>query len=94
MTKCVLRAESYHREAVSSGVDPNATNNHGHTALHLAAAHGNDLMIEALVSNGADPLRKDSERQTASDIASKNGHESFVQRFNKCVQGIAICYSD
>jgi ankyrin repeat protein len=52
------------------GVDVNAADHEGNTALHQAAARGDVAMIEYLVSKGADVTRVNREGQTTADMAN------------------------
>ena len=54
------------------GIDVNAANVHGETALHAAAYHGADPVIEFLVESGADIDAQNAAEQTALRIAE--GH--------------------
>jgi quinoprotein dehydrogenase-associated probable ABC transporter substrate-binding protein len=67
------------RELLSRGVDVNATNVAGVTALMIAAAHDNSAMIGLLLQAGADPRAKSAEGETARDIATKNDNLAAVR---------------
>ena len=72
-----LAAARYLIEVV--GADPNARDHDGFSALHYAAARGDNELIEYLVSKGADPLVVARTGQTTVDMA--NGPIQRVQPF-------------
>ncbi len=55
---------------IASGVDVDATQRHGWTALHSAAANGDVDSIQALLSAGARSDLANDEGQTARDVAA------------------------
>ena len=61
------------------GFDVNAADFRGYTALHYAAARGDDEMIVYLVSKGADVKAEGKDGVTVADMA--NGHDARVQPF-------------
>jgi ankyrin repeat protein len=67
------------------GADVNARDLNGYTALHHAAARGDNELIEYLVSKGADPLVVSRRGQTTVDMA--NGP---VQRISPFPETIAL----
>jgi len=85
------RAGNSHRHAPDSwlaaaqylieelGVDPNARDHDGFSALHYAAARGDNELIEYLTGKGADPLVVARTGQTTVDMA--NGPIQRVQPF-------------
>ena len=50
--------------AIEEGVDPNASDETGNTALHTAAARRLDSVIQLLVDNGADLNIENNDNQT------------------------------
>lgn len=54
---------------LATGVDINARNNRGETALHGAADRGADKVVKFLADNGIDLGAKDKSNRTALDIA-------------------------
>jgi uncharacterized protein len=52
------------------GLDPNAKNQKGYTALHGAAFLGHNELIEYLVANGADPRATTNDKNTVADMAN------------------------
>lgn len=56
------------------GVDPNAADNNGSTALTVAAYWGHIEVIEALLEVKAAPDKPDGSGQTPYKIASHEGH--------------------
>ncbi|MGH9391113.1 MAG: ankyrin repeat domain-containing protein [Vicinamibacteria bacterium] len=77
----LLRAAKYLVE--DCGADVNAVDHEGNTALHHAAARGDNEMILFLVSKGADVTRVNREGQTVADMA--NGPVQRVQPFPETV---------
>lgn len=85
------RAGNSHRHAPDSwlaaarylievaGADPNGRDHDGFSALHYAAARGDDELVEYLVENGADPTVVARTGQTTVDMA--NGPIQRVQPF-------------
>jgi ankyrin repeat protein len=77
----LLRAVKYLVE--DCGADVNAVDHEGNTALHHAAARGDNEMILYLVSKGADVTRVNREGHTTADMA--NGPVQRVQPFPETV---------
>jgi ankyrin repeat protein len=77
----LLRAVKYLVE--ECGADVNAVDHEGNTALHHAAARGDNEMILYLVEHGADVTRVNREGQTVADMA--NGPVQRVQPFPETV---------
>jgi ankyrin repeat protein len=42
-------------QLLKRGMDPNESDNDGHTALHIAASKGNEQCVRLLLEYGADP---------------------------------------
>lgn len=59
------------RLALALGVDADAANARGDTALHAAAARGYDSVIELLAAHGARLDRANADGQTPLDVASR-----------------------
>ncbi|MDX1577357.1 MAG: ankyrin repeat domain-containing protein [Gemmatimonadota bacterium] len=76
-----LAAAKYLVEVV--GADPNARDHDGFSALHYAAARGDNELIEYLVSKGADPTVVARTGQTTVDMA--NGPIQRVQPFPETI---------
>ncbi len=55
---------------IKAGIDVNATDNNGRTALYGAALQGYDEVIQFLANNGADLFAKDRNGRSALDAAS------------------------
>src|SRR5215813_3296482 len=64
---------------VSQGVDVNAGDRTGVTALMRAAYHGQLGMVRALIGYGADPNAKDRSGLTALMMAQHTGHDEIVE---------------
>ena len=62
-----------------SGVDVNARNKHGMTALMRAACHGHERMVHALLKRGADPNVTRNDKFTALALAAFFGHTGTVR---------------
>jgi ankyrin repeat protein len=56
-----------------------AKDGHACTPLHLAATHGNNVMIELLITKGAAIGAKDVAGQTALDLANANGYTASAE---------------
>jgi len=65
-------------ELLTQGVDVNAGDRTGVTALMRAAYHGQLAMVRALIGYGADPTAKDRSGLTALMMAEYGGHEEIV----------------
>ena len=66
------------------GVDPNARNSEGRTALHLFAARGTGKeTIRTLVKSGADLEMPDAEGRTPLDLASAANCQSAAEELTK-----------
>ena len=65
------------------GADVNAADHEGNTALHHAAARGDNEMILYLVSKGANPKAVDREGRTTADMA--NGPVQRIQPFPETI---------
>jgi uncharacterized protein len=66
-----------------TGADVNSVDHDGNTALHHAAARGDNEMILYLVSKGADPKRVNRAGQTTVDMA--NGPVQRIQPFPETI---------
>ena len=64
---------------VESGIDINAVDQAGRTALHLAAWFGHNEIVKLLISKGADVERLDNLDRSALHIASWFGNLSSVE---------------
>lgn len=66
------------------GVDVNARNEQGETALIIAAWYGRDELVEILLKKGADPNVKTRKGLSALKVASANGHAGIVKKLLGC----------
>jgi len=69
------------KQAIANGVDVNAKNNDGWTALHMAARFGQKEIGELLIAEGADVNAKNNYGWTALYIAASNyrGNKEVVE---------------
>ncbi len=67
-----------------AGADVNAVDHEGNTAVHMAAARGDNEMIRYLVSKGADVTRVNREGNTTADMA--NGPVQRIQPFPETIE--------
>ena len=70
-------------ELLSQGVDVNAGDRTGVTALMRAAYHGQLAMVRALIGYGADPTAKDRSGLTALMMAKHGGHDEIVEALGR-----------
>ncbi|KAI9852608.1 MAG: hypothetical protein M1824_001849 [Vezdaea acicularis] len=64
---------------LEKGVDVEAKDSHGWTALILAAWGGHEAVVRLLLEKGADVEAKDSEGRTALIWAARGGHEAVAR---------------
>lgn len=64
---------------LASGVDINASNAHGTTALMQAVSHGRIRMVRVLLKHGADPNLSRNDKFTPLLLAAFFGHEEIVR---------------
>lgn len=67
---------------LENGADPNLVNKAGWSALHLAAASGNLLVVQEMLKYGAKKDLKTADGQTARDIATTRGFHNIVELLN------------
>jgi len=70
-------------ELLSQGVDVNAADRTGVTALMRAAYHGQLAMVRALIGYGADPIAKDRSGLNALMMARHGGHDEIVEALGR-----------
>ncbi|NCF27454.1 MAG: hypothetical protein GWP69_08725 [Gammaproteobacteria bacterium] len=81
----LMRAVYEEREQVvqvlleQAEVNLNAKNDQGATALHLAAAKGNEALTRSLLLAGADPSMGDRKGRTPENMAVAAGHENTAK---------------
>lgn len=66
------------------GIDLNALNAHGCTALHSAAAMGRVNAMRELLVSGCKPDVRDAEGQTALHIAAAGNHSACIEVASDC----------
>ncbi len=74
---------SYNMIAGIFGSEPNASDFLGETALHYAAASGQEKAVEALLALGADPSLKNNAGEKPSDTARRRAYLSIVKLLEK-----------
>jgi ankyrin repeat protein len=52
----------------------------GYTALHAAAMHGQDDVVDLLLARGADPSVRTDDGKSAADFAEEGGHAGLAER--------------
>lgn len=62
------------------GVDIDARNYQGETALLIAAWYGREELVELLLNKGADPHVKTRKGLTALKVAKANGYDGIVKK--------------
>uniref|UniRef100_A0A7I4YCQ5 ANK_REP_REGION domain-containing protein n=2 Tax=Haemonchus contortus TaxID=6289 RepID=A0A7I4YCQ5_HAECO len=72
---CHLEMTAYLLETV--GVNPNAVDEQGASALSVAAQQGNRELVVLLLRMGAEPSLKDLAGRTALDVATMYGHDTI-----------------
>lgn len=65
--------------SVLSGVDVNACDSHGRTALHVASAEGHAHVVRLLLAHGADASRVDTHGNTPGADAARHGRIHVLQ---------------
>jgi glutaminase len=71
------------QQLIARGVDVNATDYDGRTALHLAASEGHFRIVEYLLLKGANVLAKDRWGNTPLEDAHRNTHQLVVDVIRK-----------
>jgi hypothetical protein len=67
------------RDLLARGVNPNANNKDGYTALMVAAQEGHLPVVQALLAKRANPNIKNNAGATALMVAAQNGHAAVVR---------------
>jgi ankyrin repeat protein len=68
------------KRLIAVGVDVNAKNKWGETALHLATRYGHKKIVESLIAAGANVNATDDWGRSALHLATINGHKEIVKR--------------
>ena len=63
---------------LASGANPNSADEHGRTALHIAAAKGFADVVSTMLKGGAEPNQKDSLGNTPLHLAACTNHIAVV----------------
>lgn len=66
------------QKCIELGVNLNAANQYGATALHLAALHGHEEVVKALLQSGADRSIQNKAGKTAIQLCEENGHHEIA----------------
>ncbi|CAO2204181.1 unnamed protein product [Urochloa humidicola] len=66
-------------QLLKRGLDPNESDNHGHTALHIAASKGNEQCVKLLLDYGADPNVRDYQGKVPLWEALCEKHAAVVE---------------
>lgn len=64
---------------LAAGMDPNAKDQYGGTALRYAASRGHVAIVQALLDKGADVNVKDNDGFTPLRYATRNGYAPIVK---------------
>uniref|UniRef100_A0A0D9V3I5 Potassium channel n=1 Tax=Leersia perrieri TaxID=77586 RepID=A0A0D9V3I5_9ORYZ len=78
-------------QLLKRGLDPNESDNDGHTALHIAASKGNEQCVRLLLEYGADPNARDAVGKVPLWEALCEKHSAVIQLL---VEGGADLSSD
>lgn len=69
-------------QQISRGIDVNACDEKGRTALIIAASRGHEEICRFLLESGANPGLRDIEGKSALSVAEQNGYPSIVSLLN------------
>jgi ankyrin repeat protein len=84
-TNTAARALSAPTTAKEIALD--TTDAEGRTALMLAAARGDEVLVRELLQAGVDVRRVDNDNLTAADHARRAGHEALARQIEAAVSG-------
>jgi ankyrin repeat protein len=68
---------------IEAGVDGNARNKSGESALHIAAVRGYQEITALLIAEGADVNARNGRELTPLQITSQKGYQSIVTLLEK-----------
>jgi ankyrin repeat protein len=72
---------------LARGAPPDARQAGGWTALHSAAKHGDEALVELLLSHGADPAPASDEGLRPADLAAQTRHGAIARRLAAAAAG-------
>jgi ankyrin repeat protein len=67
---------------IDHGADVNARQQMGYTALHTAAQHGDEEMVDQLLAAGADCHLAGDDGKTPAELAATEGHANLAKRLS------------
>ena len=76
--RCAWAGRAWSTRLVALGVDPDARDSHGMSALHLAAALGREAALKLLVAHGASPAMRAADGQTPLGVALSAGRRDLA----------------
>ena len=73
------------RKNIALGADVNKSDYDNRTALHLAAAEGQEDIVKYLINRGADVNKKDRWGRLPLDDAKIDNHDSIVEILSNAI---------
>ena len=67
------------------GLEVDAPNKMGMTAMHLAAFSGHESIVDLLLAAGASPHAKDEKRRTPAAWATRRGHVELAKKLDRAI---------
>lgn len=71
------------RVLLDAGALVDARQGGGYTALHTAAMHGDDLLVDLLLEAGAEPRVRSDDGLDAAGYAERGGHQDLADRLRR-----------